>query len=45
MEYEKPGIVDFGSIAKSTFSLKILLGKDTKLCKLDKFLGDSCSTP
>lgn len=45
MKYEKPGIVDFGSIAQSTFSLKLVLGKDYKLCKLDKSLGDSCSTP
>ena len=45
MEYEKPAIVDFGSIGKSTFTLKILLGKDSRLCHLDKFLGDSCTTP
>ena len=42
MEYQKPGIEDFGSIAKSTFTLKLILGKDYKLCKLDKWLGDSC---
>jgi len=45
MAYEKPTIVDFGSIAESTFTLKILLGKDSRLCTLDKFLGDSCTTP
>jgi hypothetical protein len=45
MEYEKPTIVDFGSIAESTFTVKILLGKDSRLCTIDKFLGDSCTTP
>jgi hypothetical protein len=45
MEYEKPTVVDFGSIAESTFTLKIIFGKDTRLCSLDKFLGDSCHTP
>jgi hypothetical protein len=45
MEYEKPTIVDFGSIAESTFTLKLLLGKDSRLCKIDWSLGDVCSTP
>jgi hypothetical protein len=45
VEYEKPTIVDFGSIAESTFTVKILLGKDSRLCTIDKFLGDSCTTP
>jgi hypothetical protein len=45
MEYEKPTIVDFGSIAESTFTLKLLLGKDSRLCKIDFSLGDVCSTP
>jgi hypothetical protein len=45
MEYEKPAIVDFGSIAESTFTIKLLLGKDSRLCKIDWSLGDVCSTP
>jgi len=45
MEYEKPTIVDFGSIAESTFTLKLLLGKDSRLCTIDFSLGDVCSTP
>ena len=45
MEYEKPTIVDFGSIAESTFTLKLLLGKDSRLCKIDWSLGDVCTTP
>ena len=45
MEYEKPTLVDFGSIAESTFTLKLLLGKDSRLCKIDWSLGDVCSTP
>ncbi len=44
MEYEKPTVADFGSIVESTFSVRILFGKDTKLCTLDKFLGDSCTS-
>jgi hypothetical protein len=45
VEYEKPTIVDFGSIAESTFTIKLLLGKDSRLCKIDWSLGDVCSTP
>jgi len=45
MEYEKPTLVDFGSIAESTFTLKLLLGKDSRLCKIDWSLGDVCTTP
>ena len=45
MEYEKPTLVDFGSIAESTSTLKLLLGKDSRLCKIDFSLGDVCSTP
>ena len=45
MEYEKPAIVDFRSIAESTFTIKLLLGKDSRLCKIDWSLGDVCTTP
>jgi hypothetical protein len=46
MAYEKPTVVDFGSIAESTFTLKLLLGKSSRLCgKIDFALGDVCTTP
>jgi hypothetical protein len=46
MAYEKPTVVDFGSIAESTFTLKLLLGKSSRLCgKVDFALGDVCTTP
>lgn len=49
MEYEKPVIVDLGSIAQHTFGGTNpggqTPGKDTRACTKDNFGDESCPTP
>ena len=44
MKYEKPAIVDFGSISEHTFTTPGGHSKDWKSCQLDPMFGEnSCS--
>ena len=42
MAYEKPAIVDYGSIGGHTFAAGSTPAKDTQLCTPDKFNEQSC---
>ncbi len=45
MDYEKPAVLDFGSIVDHTFVTGGTPHKDTRLCTKDKFGDESCATP
>jgi hypothetical protein len=45
MQYEKPLIVDYGSIGEHTFAGPGPPRKDTRLCTKDNFQEESCPTP
>jgi hypothetical protein len=45
MTYERPIVVDFGSIADHTFVTGGTPRKDTRLCTKDNHGDESCPTP
>jgi hypothetical protein len=45
MQYEKPTIVDLGSIAQHTFVTGGTPQKDSRVCTKDNHGDESCPTP